>query len=88
MGGPGAEGGRLRDLVGGCLFHRSNDLFFSNQNWLSPTALYHLKGARLSELQRLPTHFKSRGLVSEQHWAVSADGTRFLLRGAAEEPQV
>lgn len=53
-----------------------NDFFFTYQDWLSPTTLNYFKDGRVKKVQSLPATFSSRGLVSEQHWATSADGTR------------
>jgi prolyl oligopeptidase len=59
----------------GCSPYR-NDFFFTHDDWLSPTTLSYCQNNVARELQKLPATFSSEGLVSEQHWATSADGTR------------
>lgn len=53
-----------------------NDFFFTYQNWLSPTRMSYLKDDVAKEIQTLPDCFQAEGLVSEQHWATSLDGTK------------
>ena len=54
----------------------TNDFFFTYQNWLNPTTMNYLSDGKVKQIQRLPASFPSEGLVSEQHWATSADGTK------------
>lgn len=69
----GTTGGSA--AMAGCT-HFRNDFFFSYQDWLTPTRLNYHRQGETREVQRLPERFRSEGLVSEQHWATSADGTR------------
>lgn len=56
--------------------HDRNDFFFTHEDWLKPTTLTYLRNGESTTVQRLPATFRAEGLVSEQHWATSADGTR------------
>lgn len=59
--------------------------FFSYESFLQPTTLYVHRGGAPEEVRSLPAFFDKDGLVTEQHEAVSADGTRipyFVVRHA------
>ena len=61
-----------------------DDFFLTHESFLTPTTLYHHDGQNaLKSVQSLPTRFNSEGLVVEQLWATSADGTQvpyYILR--------
>lgn len=63
-----------------------DDFFLTHESFLTPTTLYyHQDGASLKEIQSLPQRYNPEGLVSEQLWAISKDGTKvpyYVLRPA------
>ena len=50
--------------------------FFTTSSYLQPTTLYVSDEAGVRAVKALPAQFDASGLVTEQHEAVSADGTR------------
>ena len=62
-----------------------NRFFFTYSSFTQPTTLYLAdEDGSVSEVRTLPDQFDSEGLVTEQHFATSADGTRvpyFVVRG-------
>lgn len=57
---------------------RSKESFFiTHEDFLTPTAMHFCRSeGQLTHIKSLPARFDSSHLKTEQHWAVSADGTR------------
>jgi prolyl oligopeptidase len=54
-----------------------DDFFLTHESFLTPTTLfYHTAEGELTELQSLPQRFSAEGIVTEQLWAESTDGTK------------
>lgn len=54
-----------------------DDFFLSHEDFVTPTTLYYHDGnSRLSKIQSLPERFNAEGLVCEQLWVESLDGTK------------
>lgn len=55
---------------------RREAFFLTHEDYLRPTALYfRAEDGELRSIQSLPARFASQGLVAEQLWATSKDGT-------------
>lgn len=70
-----------------------DDFFASHEGFLTPTTLfYHSPDGELTEVASLPTRFCAEGVMVEQLWATSLDGTQipyYVMRheGAKQEPR-
>jgi len=61
----------------------SDQILVTYSNFNQPTTLYSFENGKLAKLRALPAFFNANGIVVEQRWAVSKDGTKvpyYLVR--------
>jgi len=71
--------------------HASDRAYVASESFLTPTTLWEVDAAsgKVSPIKQMAPRFDASGDVAEQHFAVSADGTRipyFLVRPKAMKP--